>query len=256
MNNEHKPVHYLDPNNSRNACGAAKGEFWTEDKNKVTCHYCIESGAVPRTHLWMGTDPWITACRMGYAAVSATGDNGLILDVSRLPEITCLPCLRVTANKIEDRVDKLSFGLETTLKKAQQVGPIQSIPDATEASARPEFFEKNFPETEQAKRVYELMFTWWEEFVKKSADYQTSSGNVSENFGLMGQYMKLTDKIHKLRKSMWDAEVVKEAMGQGLSNPKPDVTAPFQFEGTEEILRDVIGHCFLALDFIAEQKKS
>lgn len=111
------------------------------------------------------------------------------------------------------------------------------------------------PKTEQAKRVMELMWVWWEEFEAKNRDYQTSTGNVSENFGLMGQYMKLTDKIHKLRKSMWDAEVIKEAMGQGLSNPKPDVTTPFQFEGTEEILRDIIGHCFLALDFI-EQKRS
>lgn len=111
------------------------------------------------------------------------------------------------------------------------------------------------PKTEQAKRVMELMWVWWEEFEAKNRDYQTSTGNVSENFGLMGQYMKLTDKIHKLRKSMWDAEVIKEAMGQGLSNPKPDVTTPFQFEGTEEILRDIIGHCFLALDFIEQKAK-
>lgn len=110
--------------------------------------------------------------------------------------------------------------------------------------------------TPQADRIMYLVDEWFAEFVKKNSDYQTSSGNVSENFGLMGQYMKLNDKIHKLRKSMWDAEVVKEAMGQGLSNPKPDVTAPFQFEGTEEILRDIIGHCFLALDFIAEENKS
>ncbi|UVK63868.1 hypothetical protein SEA_LILYPAD_64 [Gordonia phage LilyPad] len=111
------------------------------------------------------------------------------------------------------------------------------------------------PATKQGERVGVLMAEWWDEFVKKNADYQTSTGNVSENFGLMGQYMKLTDKIHKLRKSMWDAEVIKEAMGQGLSNPKTDVTTPFQFEGTEEILRDIIGHCFLALD-ILEQKRN
>ncbi|AOE44874.1 hypothetical protein BI084_gp62 [Gordonia phage Terapin] len=111
------------------------------------------------------------------------------------------------------------------------------------------------PATKQGERVGVLMSEWWDEFVRKNADYQTSTGNVSENFGLMGQYMKLTDKIHKLRKPMHDAEILRQAEGLG-ADVDPDLyLAPFQFEGTEEILRDLIGHAFLALDFIKQQKE-
>ncbi len=126
------------------------------------------------------------------------------------------------------------------------------------------------PITEQQKRIHEEMFVWWEEFMRKNQDYQTSSGNVSENFGLMGQYMKLTDKIHKLRRYMWDLEVIRQAVE--MTGSKPNDTKlieefsprwcsatcypkPYNFEGAEEQLRDIIGHAFLALDFINERNK-
>lgn len=116
----------------------------------------------------------------------------------------------------------------------------------------------DMPTTEQGKRVLELTFLWWEEFNKKNADYQTSTGNVSENFGLMGQYMKLTDKIHKLRTPMWDLAVIEEVRRRSPQELKTDIPLDkevFNFEGTEEILRDIIGHCFLALDFIEQKGK-
>lgn len=114
-----------------------------------------------------------------------------------------------------------------------------------------------YPITEQQRRIHEEMFVWWEEFMRKSQDYQTSSGNVSENFNLMGQYMKLTDKIHKLRRFMWEMEIVREAVQ--ITGTKPNDTKlleefSYNFEGAEEQLRDIIGHAFLALDFINERK--
>ncbi|AWY06166.1 hypothetical protein PBI_SUZY_61 [Gordonia phage Suzy] len=117
------------------------------------------------------------------------------------------------------------------------------------------------PATEQGERVGVLMSEWWDEFVRKNADYQTSTGNVSENFGLMGQYMKLTDKIHKLRRPMWDAEIseawyqANKEMIARLGIEVSDRQEQFNFEGAEEILRDLIGHAFLALDFIRQQKE-
>ena len=101
-------------------------------------------------------------------------------------------------------------------------------------------------ETIQAHRVMTLVDGWFNEFLKKNQDYQTSTGNVSENFGLMGQYMKLTDKIHKLRTPMWDDEILRQAGKEG-------VVKELNFEGAEEILRDIIGHCFLALDFMEQR---
>ena len=112
--------------------------------------------------------------------------------------------------------------------------------------------------TEQQKRIHEEMFVWWKEFLRKNQDYQTSIGNVSENFGLMGQYMKLTDKIHKLRRFMWDAEVIRQAVEMTGSKPndmKLIEEFAYNFEGAEEQLRDIIGHAFLALDFINERNK-
>ena len=94
------------------------------------------------------------------------------------------------------------------------------------------------------------MHNWFEEFCLKSQDYETSDGNVSESFALMGQYMKLTDKIRKLKRKMWDEQVIEEAVRIGAME-QLDLDE-YNFEGPEEILRDIIGHCFLALDFLQQ----
>lgn len=91
--------------------------------------------------------------------------------------------------------------------------------------------------TEQADLVMRMLEPWARQFVKKSEDYNNSGGAVSDNFGLMGQFMKLTDKIHKLRKPMWDDEINRRA---GVPVDK------LHFESAEEILDDIIGHAMLA----------
>ena len=89
----------------------------------------------------------------------------------------------------------------------------------------------------QAVDVLSMFEPWARQFVKKNQDYNNSGGAVSDNFGLMGQFMKLTDKIHKLRKPMWDDEINRRA---GVPVDK------LHFESAEEILDDIIGHAMLA----------
>lgn len=71
-----------------------------------------------------------------------------------------------------------------------------------------------------------------DQFEAKSRAYQQSDGtNISANFGVVGQYMKMFDKIGKLRKPMF------EDRGEG-----PDL----EFEPVEEVLGDFFGHVLLA----------
>lgn len=66
-------------------------------------------------------------------------------------------------------------------------------------------------------------------FVKKAADY----GVHADDLGLKGQYSDIHRKIKKIRRSMWDGETL-------------------AFESLEEILMDLIGHCWLSIDMIRE----
>lgn len=86
-------------------------------------------------------------------------------------------------------------------------------------------------------------------FSAKSQDYTNSNGAVFEDSGLMGQHLKLTDKVKKLRKTMWDAEIIREARNLGITADNGDLQQ-LRFEDTEEILMDVIGHCALAISIL------
>lgn len=81
-------------------------------------------------------------------------------------------------------------------------------------------------------------------FIAKQRDYTNSGGHIGDNFGFMGQYMKMHDKVAKLRKPLWDNEILKEATPE---------TSPLQFEGTREILYDLVGHILLTLSYLEEQ---
>lgn len=96
-------------------------------------------------------------------------------------------------------------------------------------------------------------------FFLKSEDYTNSGGQSFEDAGLLGQYMKLRDKINKLRKPMRDAEIVNEALKLGLANKEVEdaavkLSSPLQFEGTEEILMDIIGHCVLSIGILRKRE--
>lgn len=91
--------------------------------------------------------------------------------------------------------------------------------------------------TKQAKFIIEeLMQEWVVEFVDKNNDYQDKDGNLSDELGSAGQWGDLYRKVRKLKKPMWDERGAK-----------------LNFEQTDEILRDLIGHSFLALYFLRQE---
>ena len=90
-------------------------------------------------------------------------------------------------------------------------------------------------------------------FSVKSKDYTNSNGAVFEDSGLIGQHLKLTDKVKKLRKTMWDSEIVREAQALG-ATVADDNPIALEFEGTEEILMDIIGHCALAISIVRRRE--
>ena len=91
-------------------------------------------------------------------------------------------------------------------------------------------------------------------FSAKSKDYTNSNGAVFEDSGLIGQHLKLTDKVKKLRKTMWDAEIVREARALGVTADNGDLLE-LQFEDTEEILMDIVGHCALAISILRKREQ-
>lgn len=83
-----------------------------------------------------------------------------------------------------------------------------------------------------------LVQEWIEQFLEKNKDYTSEPlPGFSEGFenadvlGIAGQFAEIWRKIWKLKKAMWDDQ---ELIG----------------EQPREVLMDMIGHCFLAIDMI------
>lgn len=66
-------------------------------------------------------------------------------------------------------------------------------------------------------------------FISKSRDY----GKTGDSLGAKGQFADMWRKFGKLRHQVWD-------------NPDQEIS----FEGTEEILKDIIGHTILFIDYL------
>jgi hypothetical protein len=72
-------------------------------------------------------------------------------------------------------------------------------------------------------------------FRSKARDYSERSGIFTADLlGSQGQFAEIWRKIPKLKKGMWDGEVLEN-------------------ESVREILQDIVGHCLLALDFDAQE---
>jgi hypothetical protein len=93
-------------------------------------------------------------------------------------------------------------------------------------------------------RISEYLVPQWLEHQKaKAADYNTPASALDplagfENadvLGIPGQFAEIWRKVWKLKRGMWD--------GATLVN-----------EGVREILLDMIGHCFLAIDMLDRLK--
>lgn len=70
-----------------------------------------------------------------------------------------------------------------------------------------------------------------ERFASKAVDY----GDGADSLGIRGQYADIHRKFTKLRKSMWDGEELLH-------------------EQLDEIMFDLIGHCFLTIDLLNRDK--
>jgi hypothetical protein len=70
----------------------------------------------------------------------------------------------------------------------------------------------------------ELLQEWILHFMEKQRDY----GDTADDLGVPGQYAELHRKLGKLKRCMWEG-------------------IPMQGEQPDEILLDLIGHCFLAI---------
>lgn len=87
--------------------------------------------------------------------------------------------------------------------------------------------------TEQARRIMEQHLPKWRElFLQRNADY----GDNADYLGAAGQFADIWRKIRKLKKGMWDGE-------------------PLTGEQIDEILLDLIGHCFLSLDMLENDNR-
>lgn len=69
-----------------------------------------------------------------------------------------------------------------------------------------------------------LLQEWINRFMEKQKDY----GDAADDLGAPGQYAELHRKMGKLKRALWDGE-------------------PLVGEPAEEVLQDLIGHCFLAI---------
>jgi hypothetical protein len=80
---------------------------------------------------------------------------------------------------------------------------------------------------------------WTTQFLDKNSDYNTASSThglapviePADVLGVAGQFAEIWRKIWKLKKAMWDGNVL-------------------AFEQPREVLLDLIGHCFLAIDML------
>ncbi len=90
----------------------------------------------------------------------------------------------------------------------------------------------------QAGRIANQYLPEWRRlYLAKAAEY----GEHADGLGLMGQYAEIHRKIGKLKKVMWDQQIAWKA-GQPVDG--------LAFEKIDEVIFDMIGHLFLALDYI------
>lgn len=88
--------------------------------------------------------------------------------------------------------------------------------------------------TAQSREIVEMILPMVIQlFVTKSKDYELANGkNVSDRWGVVGQYMKLADKVDKLERPLF----IDRGKGEELKH-----------ESVEEVLMDIIGHALLTI---------
>lgn len=88
-------------------------------------------------------------------------------------------------------------------------------------------FRGGWPTATSREIMEDHLKRWFQLFMEKQIDY----GDRGDDLGLAGQYAEIHRKIGKLKRAMWDGF---------------DLTG----EQMDEVLLDLIGHCFLSLRYI------
>lgn len=85
--------------------------------------------------------------------------------------------------------------------------------------------------------ITRLVNEWCSHQTAKAKDYNSDAEGIepADVLGLKGQFADIWRKIWKLKKALWD--------GKELTGEQP-----------REILLDLIGHCFLAIDMLDRQQ--
>lgn len=92
------------------------------------------------------------------------------------------------------------------------------------------------PPSEDASNVLGgLLHIWVKQFMSKNADYADDDLHTADLLGSMGQFAEIWRKVGKLYLGMWKKKELKH-------------------EGIVEILYDLIGHCFLAINYYGRGK--
>lgn len=110
---------------------------------------------------------------------------------------------------------------------AEYADGARAISDSDEYEMVTLRFRGGWPTATSREIMEEHLRRWFELFMEKQVDY----GDRGDDLGLAGQYAEIHRKIGKLKRAMWD--------GQELAGEKMD-----------EVLLDLIGHCFLSLRYI------
>ncbi len=86
--------------------------------------------------------------------------------------------------------------------------------------------------------INDHMVEWREEFIRKSADYNSKVSGFEPHtlLGIPGQFADIWRKVWKLKKALWD--------GDKLTGEQP-----------KEIIRDLISHLFLTLDMLEQRER-
>jgi hypothetical protein len=87
-------------------------------------------------------------------------------------------------------------------------------------------------DTDQLKRIIQIeMPKWLELFSERNREY----GSNKRSLGPKGEFVEINRKVGKLEIALWDGHP------ERLTSEKVD-----------EVLQDIIGHCFLALDMLSQ----
>lgn len=87
--------------------------------------------------------------------------------------------------------------------------------------------------TPEAERIFTMFLPAWQaHFLRKNAGYR----GMHKDLGTRAQYVDLHRKVGKVRLALWE----------GVEDIGP--------ETLEEVLFDLIGHCFLTLDLLDEER--